>query len=162
MENHFTQTRNLGKMHQQVIAWFLFIMLSLTSSGCSDELAAECACRQDVARVCTYDYRILSLTLKDASQNPVQLDEYSLTELTTDKVVFKVTDPINADKGLYTLLEDKDKALTTPCGKEFRFVGLKDYHVAVDTVLTIAQDCCHIQFLNGNNALTVVTSVERN
>lgn len=162
MATQFTRTKEPGKMHHQVIAWIFYIMLSLTSSGCSDELVTECTCRQDVARVCTYDYRILSLTLKDVSQNPVQLDEYSLTELITDKVVIKVTDPINADKGLYTLLEDKDKALTTPCGKEFRFVGFKDHHVAVDTVLTIAQDCCHILFLNGSNELKVVTSVERN
>jgi hypothetical protein len=110
--------------------------------------------------MCTEEYRMLTISIKDSASNPVILSEYFVKKTSTGEILdFKQEDPfmdsINRMNGTYIILTDSRMGMTSKTGAEFEFHGLAGDVKIVQERYIIGNDGCHVRLLSGNNQVIV-------
>ena len=104
--------------------------------------------------MCTQEYRILTISVKDQASNPVLLDQYFVVKSSTGEMIdFSQEDPftdsINRLNGIYTLMTDGRMEMTSRAGVEFVFHGRIGNAEIVNEKYIIANDACHVSLVSG-------------
>lgn len=135
------------KFHYIIFAG-ISLLLSCTHSHNDDD------------RMCTMEYRTLTITVVDSLSRPVLLDHPLVLKTGTGIMIdFTLENPgqdsINRRQGIYTLFTDGKMALTSRNGTEFRFQGQKDGTTIVNEPYIIANDGCHINLISGRMLVVI-------
>jgi hypothetical protein len=137
-------------MKRQIIILFItgtLILLSCTSPRHDDIL-------------CTTEYRMLTVTIKDSKSNPVILSDYFVKKTSTGEVIdFSQEDPfmdsINRVQGIYFLCTDGMMGMTSKSGTEFEFHGILDTTEIVNEKYLLGNDQCHVILLSGQTNIVI-------
>jgi hypothetical protein len=110
--------------------------------------------------LCTTDYRMLTVTIKDSHSNPVILSDYFVKKTSTGEIIdFSKEDPfmdsINRIQGIYLLSTDGKMGMVSRSGTEFEFHGILDTTEIVNEKYIIGKDQCHIMMLSGQTSIVV-------
>jgi hypothetical protein len=130
------------------------LLVALGAAGCLD-MGHD---GHDV--ICTTDFRMLMVTVRDSTGHPVLLDEFNVTKSATGQV-FNLGqfdpyfDSINRVNGQYMLLTDGQFQYTTLKGDEFVFRGLIDSTEVVREKYILGNDRCHVRVVSGNLQIVV-------
>ena len=105
--------------------------------------------------MCTTEYRMLTISIKDINSNPVILSDYFVRKTSTGEIIdFSLEDPyidsINRMQGIYLICTDGKMGMTSHQGAEFEFHGILDSTEIVNEPYIIANDECHVYMLAGN------------
>lgn len=139
--------------------YFLLIsLLSAIISTCDDKEspATPCSCPENL--ICTEEYRTISLEIRDASGKAVSLDDYYTTKISNgEKIELKEEgrDSIARSVGFYPVLEDKNMQIVDKCGEQFEFIGIKNDVTVVKEILTVKNNCCHIELIKGKTKVVL-------
>jgi len=126
---------------------FLFAVL-MTLMGCN---RSTDGCSSDQA--CTMEFRYLTVQVKDSTNTPYYLDSvYTRVNASGDELHLE---EMFLDSGTYVVLTDAQKELTSLEGDTFTFVGYKLGQLKVNEQYIVRHDCCHIELVSGNEAVTV-------
>lgn len=134
---------------------FVFILLIWVSSNCKKvevvEITDPCSCSR--SGNCTAIYSSVVVEIKNQKGNPVGLDDYYTTKLSTgEKINLKSAefDSLRGTLGEYPILADGQKEMTEKCGTDFEFTGIKNGNEIVKRAYKIGHDCCHVKILEGD------------
>jgi hypothetical protein len=134
-------------MYKLVLYVSLFF---LSVAGCTNDVNdIDCS---DVA--CTLDFRSFDVTLTDVDNNPVALDQFTVTDITNNE---DLTNELNDDQfqearqmGIYPLYGDRFTQLHQNKVKEIVFKGLVNGNEVVSAQFTVGADCCHTKIISGD------------
>jgi len=106
-------------------------------------------------RLCTTEYRMLTISIKDINAKPVLLSDYFARKTTTGEIIdfakeSPYIDSINRLQGIYFICTDGMMGMTSLQGTEFEFHGILDSTEIVNETYIIANDECHVYMLAGN------------
>jgi hypothetical protein len=110
--------------------------------------------------LCTSEYRMLTVTIKDSQSNPVILSDYFVKKTSTGEIIdFSHEDPymdsINRVQGIYFLCTDGMMAITSKSGTEFEFHGIMDTTEIVNEKYLIGNDQCHVILFSGQTNIVI-------
>jgi hypothetical protein len=110
--------------------------------------------------LCTTEYRMLTVTIKDSQSNPVILSDYFVKKTSTGEIIdFSHEDPfmdsINRVQGIYFLCTDGMMGMTSKSGTEFEFHGILDTTEIVNEKYLIGNDQCHVLLLSGQTTIVI-------
>jgi hypothetical protein len=110
--------------------------------------------------LCTEEYRMLTVTIKDSQSNPVILSDYFVKKTSTGEIIdFSHEEPfmdsINRVQGIYFLCTDGKMGMTSKSGTEFEFHGILDTTEIVNEKYLIGNDQCHIILLSGKTTIVI-------
>jgi len=110
--------------------------------------------------MCTEEYRMLTVTIKDSQSNPVILSDYFVKKTSTGEIIdFSHEDPfmdsINKVQGIYFLCTDGMMGMTSKSGTEFEFHGIMDTTEIVNEKYLIGNDQCHVFLLSGQTNIVI-------
>ncbi|MFH1161539.1 MAG: hypothetical protein V1733_11420 [bacterium] len=116
------------------------------------------SCKRDNGVMCTQEYRMLTISIKDAASNPVILSQYFVKKTSTDEVIDfsqedHYLDSINRLNGIYFVLTDSKIGMTLKNGTEFEFHGLLGTTEIVNEKYIIGNDECHVIMLSGKTQI---------
>jgi hypothetical protein len=105
-------------------------------------------------KLCTTEYRMLTVTITDQQSDPVFLTKYYVKKTSTGEITdFSKEDPvidsINRSHGIYFLCTDGMMSMTSVNGTEFEFHGILDATEIVNEKYIIANDECHVYVVSG-------------
>jgi len=106
------------------------------------------------SRICTEEFRTVSLQIQDSDGNPVLLDDF-YTFYDSRKKFEYTLDDFDAEEGIYPVLTDAELDEIEKEGTTLIFVGEKDGANIVEHQMVIGHDCCHIQLLEGDNKIII-------
>ena len=116
------------------------VILVTACNRCEDEI------------ICTEEFRMIVLTLKDNSEQPGILDSsYTIRQSTSEKI--RPEQSMGA--GYYVVLDDAYHPQLKNKEDNFRFVGWKNNTIVVDELYKIAADNCHILKRSGADTLSL-------
>ncbi len=127
----------------------LSICLALAASVGCNKSTEECP--QD--QMCTEEFRFITLEAKDTAQAPYLLDSVHTVVVESGAVVHPMDQMM--DPGIYIVLSDNEKNLTSLAGDTFLFNGFKGGVLKVNEQFVIRHDCCHINLVSGNTSVTI-------
>jgi hypothetical protein len=109
-------------------------------------------------KLCTTEYRMLTVTILDQQSYPVILTKYYVKKTSTGEIFdFSKEDPvfdsINRSQGIYLLCTDGMMGMTSVNGTEFEFHGIMDTMEIVNEKYVIANDECHVYLVSGNTKI---------
>jgi hypothetical protein len=110
--------------------------------------------------LCTTEYRMLTVTIRDLQSNPVILSNYFVRKTSTGEIIdFSQEDPymdsINRMQGIYLLCTDGKMSMTSRQGTEFEFHGMMDTAEIVYEKYLIGNDECHVLILSGKTEIFI-------
>ena len=110
--------------------------------------------------VCTTEYRMLTVSVKDTTSQPVHLSSYYVKKTSTGEIMDfakedHYTDSINSIQGIYFLFTDGKMGMTSKNGTEFEFHGKLDTSEIVNEHFIIGNDECHVKIMSGNTAIII-------
>ena len=110
--------------------------------------------------LCTTEYRMLTVSVKDIHSNPVILSEYFVKKTSTGEIIdFSKEDPymdsINRIQGIYFLSTDGKMDMISRDGTEFEFHGILDSTEIVNEKYIIGKDQCHIFMVSGQTEIVI-------
>ena len=110
--------------------------------------------------ICTTEYRMLMVSVKDTMSQPVHLSSYYVKKTSTGEILDfakedHYTDSINRIQGIYFLFTDGKMGMTLQKGTEFEFHGTLDTSEIVNEHFVIGNDLCHVKLLSGNTEIIV-------
>ena len=120
------------------------------------------ACRQvnndDI--MCTTEYRMLTVSIKDSASGPVVLSSYFVRKTSTGEVIdFSLQEPyadsINRLQGIYFICTDGMMGMTSKGGTGFELHGILGTREVVNEPYVIGKDECHIRMLSGKTEIVV-------
>ncbi|MCX6268259.1 MAG: hypothetical protein NTW16_13015 [Bacteroidetes bacterium] len=116
------------------------------------------SCQRTAGVPCTEEYRMLTVSIRDSSSNPVILSDYYVKKTSTGEIVnFTNQDPyldsINRIQGVYFLLTDGLMSMTAQSGTEFEFHGMKENKEIVNEKYLIGNNECHVNLISGKTEL---------
>ena len=139
------------KRFKSNVKTFLFITLLIL-------LAASCNREKD--KMCTDEFRLITINIKDSSGAAVLLDSNYTEILHTNSIIRIKTDSIFIKNGSYIVFTDSQMDLIEKDAEtEIKFIGFKRSGKVVDERYIVTQDGCHIQRLSGNTKLTLKLSI---
>ena len=111
--------------------------------------------------ICTTEYRMLNVSIKDTSGQPVRLNSYFVKKTSTGEIIdlskeSPYTDSVNRIQGIYFLFTDGKMGLTAPKGSEFEFHGILEGMEIVNEKYIIGNDRCHIQLISGKTEIVIL------
>ena len=111
-------------------------------------------------RLCTTEYRKITVSVRDPQNEPVVLDDYFVRKSSTGEILdFANEDPfldsLNRVNGIYTLMTDGMMWMTSVSGTEFTFHGLMDTVEVINEPYLIGNDECHVLLYTGNPTITL-------
>jgi len=129
---------------------FYVSLLLLTATGCTnDDEKGDCS---DVA--CTLDFRSFAVTLTDADNNPIALDQFTVTDITNNE---DLTTELNDEQlldtqrsGIYPLYGDQFAHLHQNEVLEIVFKGFINSSEVASAQFTVGADCCHAEIISGD------------
>lgn len=129
---------------------FYVSIFFLTVAGCTnDDENIDCS---DVA--CTLEFRNFALTLTDTDNNPVALDQFTVTDITNNE---DLTSELNNEQlqnarqmGIYPLYGDKFAREHQNKVIEIVFKGFIGDNEVVSAQFTGGADCCHTEIISGD------------
>jgi hypothetical protein len=138
-------------MQRKII--LLILLFSMVLLSCMRE-------KKDGGRMCTTEYRMLTVTVKDFQSDPVVLSKYYVKKTATGEIIdFSKEDPymdsINRAQGIYFLCTDGMMNMTSESGTEFEFHGILDSTELVNEKYLIANDECHVYILAGKTNIVI-------
>lgn len=110
--------------------------------------------------ICTTEYRMLVVSIKDSLLKPVTLDSYFVKKASTGEIIdFVQEDPyfdsINRPLGIYLLFTDGKMNMTTVRGSDFEFHGFLDSVEIVNENYVIGNDRCHVVMHEGRQEIVI-------
>jgi hypothetical protein len=110
--------------------------------------------------LCTTEYRMLTVTIKDSQSNPVILNDYFVKKTSTGEIIdFSQEDPfmdsINRIQGIYLLSTDGKMDMISGNGTEFEFHGILDTTEIVNEKYIIGKDQCHVMMVSGQTSIVI-------
>jgi hypothetical protein len=118
------------------------------------------SCKTHTGVPCTEEYRMLTVSIKDTSSNPVLLSKYFVKKTSTGETIdFSKEDPyldsINRIQGIYFVCTDGKLGMTSSNGTEFEFHGISGNIEIVNEKYLIGNDQCHIKMLSGKTEVII-------
>jgi hypothetical protein len=118
------------------------------------------SCRQSDEVMCTQEYRMLTVSVKDSVSNPVILGSYYLKKVSTGEIIDLANqdpfaDSINRIQGQYFICNDGMMGMVSKSGTVFEFHGIKGDKEIVNEPYIIGKDDCHISLLDGKAVIVV-------
>lgn len=110
--------------------------------------AISCTSRTNEV-ICTMEFRTVNIKVNNATLQ----DFYTIRESTGDTI--RNISGYQPDLNLYPVLDDNSKHLIFNRTENFRFVGIVSDTVAVNEVFSIKADQCHIQYVSGNQEVSL-------
>ena len=110
--------------------------------------------------LCTTEYRMLTVTIKDSQSNPIILSDYFVKKTSTGEIIdFSKEDPymdsINRIQGIYLLSTDGKMDMISRDGTEFEFHGILDSTEIVNEKYIIGKDQCHVFMITGQTEIVI-------
>jgi hypothetical protein len=141
-----------GKSNMNRLSGILMIMCSVMFLSCMRN-------RHDYV-LCTTEYRMLTVTIRDSQSNPVILSNYFVKKSSTGEIIdFSLEDPyldsINRLQGIYFLCTDGMMDITSKNGTGFEFHGISDSSEIVNEKYLIGNDECHVFILSGQTNIVI-------
>lgn len=134
---------------------FFVSLFFLTVVGCSNE--DENINCSDVA--CTLDFRTFAITLIDGNNNPVVLDQFTVTDITNNE---DLTSELDDDQfqyaiqmGIYPLYGDRFAQVHQNKVIEIVFKGFVGSNEIVSAQFTVGANCCHTEIISGDQEIIV-------
>lgn len=132
----------------KLLAPLVFFLALTASIGCNESTEE---CPQD--QMCTEEFRFITLEAKDTAQAPYLLDSVHTVVVESGAVVHPMEQMM--DPGIYIVLSDNEKNLTSLAGDTFLFNGFKGGLLKVSEQFVIRHDCCHINWVSGSTSVTI-------
>lgn len=110
--------------------------------------------------MCTTEYRMLTVSIKDPESKPVILSNYFVKKTSTGEIIDFATedhfiDSVNRVQGIYFLCTDGMMGMTAKNGTDFEFHGILDSTEIVFQKYIIGNNRCHVELLAGKTAIVV-------
>ena len=114
------------------------------------------SCNHSKDILCTMEYRMLMVSVKDSASKPVILSHYFVKKTSTGEILdFSEGDTIYRTDGNYIIFTDSKMYMTTTAGAEFEFHGLIGATEVVNEKYVIAHDQCHIRLVSGKTDVVI-------
>ncbi len=131
----------------------LFMFVSFSFLSCEDENANDDDCNLG-SRLCTEEFRTISLEITNPEGDPVVLD-YFYTFYDSRKKFEYTLDDVQKGEGIYPVITDADMDELDREGSILIFVGEKDGRNIVEHQMVIGHDCCHVQLIEGDDEIEI-------
>ena len=106
--------------------------------------------------MCTQEYRMLTITVKDTASKPVILSTYFVKKTTTGEIIdYSREDSIYRIQGIYFICTDGKMGMTSKEGTEFEFHGILGTTEVVNEKYLIGNDACHVKMLSGKTEIVI-------
>ena len=132
----------------KIIPPLAFLLVLAAVIGCNKSTEE---CPQD--QMCTEEFRFITLEARDTAQAPSLLDSVHTVVSATGAVVHPMEQMM--DPGIYIVLSDNEKNLSSLDGDTFLFHGFKGGELKVTEQFVIRHDCCHINLVSGSTSVTI-------
>lgn len=124
--------------------------ISLLALGCVILSASDCSRNGGKSNpcdgvMCTMQFAMVNVTVRDATGNPARLDS-AVTIGANGKVI--PTSP-HMGEGVYTIVDDGYKSSLALRTEDVRFKGYLAGRQVLDEAYTITADCCHVSKKSG-------------
>jgi hypothetical protein len=106
------------------------------------------SCKNDNGVMCTQEYRMLTISVKDSSSNPVLLTSSYIKKTSTGEIL-EFPDSTLRSQGMYVVCSDGNMQMTSGTGTEFEFYGILNKAIIVDEKYIIGNDQCHVHMISG-------------
>lgn len=134
---------------------FYISLFFLTVAGCTNDVEkSDCS-----GIACTLDFRSFNVTLTDADNNPVPLDQFTVTDITNNE---DLTADLNSDQfeqardtGIYPLYGDQFAQVHQNIVIEIVFKGFINNNEIISAQFTAGADCCHAEIISGDVEIIV-------
>jgi len=118
------------------------------------------SCKRDKGVICTTEYRMLTVSIKDMASNPILLSNYFVKKTSTGEIIDfskedHYLDSINRIQGIYFLCTDGEMGMTSLNGTEFEFHGILGTTELVNEKYLIENDECHVKMLSGKTEIII-------
>jgi len=101
--------------------------------------------------VCTEVLKVVSVEVKDESDEPILLDSISVVKSGTSEVLF--TENPTSTNGVYKLVSDTEINDIVKEGTDVTFYGYSNNSQIISENYKVGHDCCHVVFLSGVQVL---------
>lgn len=129
---------------------FTSLLFAVTFYSCKDD---QLSCEGEV--LCTEEFRMVWLELKDAEGEPVHLDS-SKTYLKSELIYSQnYLQSGFSSIPYHVVVTDSEIDLISSEGSELQFRGWKEGELVVEANYVVAKDCCHIEKTEGPETLTI-------
>jgi len=100
---------------------------------------------------CTEVLKVVSVEVKDKSDEPILLDSVSVVKSGTSEVLF--TENPTSTNGVYKLVSDTEINGIVKEGTDVTFYGYSNNSQIISENYKVGHDCCHVAFLSGVQVL---------
>ncbi|WP_396632843.1 hypothetical protein [Maribacter sp. R86514] len=140
-------------MFAKIIVAFLSIFLV----ACNDNDDAE---QQDCSEaICTLNFVTITVSVKDASGEPVSLDSY---EVIDNEIGENLATDFNGDEyqylkeqGFYPILSDANRIQYQNTTATLTFKGFRTNEEVINEDYEVGADCCHVNLFSGNTEIVL-------
>ena len=140
-------------MFAKIIVAFLSIFLV----ACNDKDDAE---QQDCSEaICTLNFVTITVSVKDASGEPVSLDSYEIIDNETGE---NLATDFNGDEyqylkeqGFYPILSDANRIQSQNTTATLTFKGFRTNEEVINEDYEVGADCCHVNLVSGNTEIVL-------
>ncbi|WP_296620685.1 hypothetical protein [Marivirga sp.] len=131
--------------------FFAFAAISFFS--CKEEELSNDDCNLET-RICTEEFRSISLEITTPDGNPVILDDFYTFHDSRKKFEFELND-VQKGNGIYPVITDSELDELKREGTTLIFVGEKDGKNLVEHQMVIGHDCCHVILIEGEDKIVI-------
>lgn len=112
--------------------------------------------KEQRGKICTEEFRSLTVTIKDQAAKPVVLDSGYTLIVSTNSKISPMPPFAELTPGTYVIFSDSHQTLI-PENKnsQIRFVGVKGANKVVDEPYIVTQDGCHVSLGSGKTDITI-------
>jgi hypothetical protein len=132
---------------------FSLILFTFTFFSCEDENVNDDDCNLE-ARICTEEFRTVSLEITTPDGDPVILDDFYTFLDSRTKFEFEL-DEFQQGTGRYPVITDQELEELDREGTTLIFVGEKDGSNLVEHQMVIGHDCCHVILIEGEEEIII-------
>jgi len=140
-----------------MFAKIIVAFLSLFLVACNDNDDAE---QQDCSEaICTHNFVTITVSVKDASGEPVSLDSYEVNDTETGE---NLAADFNGEEyqylkeqGFYPILSDANRVQYQNSTATLTFKGTIDNEEVINETYEVAADCCHVSLITGNRTIVL-------
>lgn len=138
---------------------FLFCVISMAANcqdnGSGTQDKEENPCDPDI--MCTMEFKIIYLEIKNAAGEPFIFDEFYITK-GSDRI--EAADDVYQPKSnSYPVATDELMSKLSFDGDTLSFVGVKEKKNGEEDIwvhqMVIGKDCCHIQLIDGDTEIVI-------
>ncbi|MGJ3234790.1 hypothetical protein [Marivirga sp.] len=132
---------------------YFLIAFSISLFSCEEENLSSDDC-DSVSKICTEEFRSITLEIVDLEGEPVILDDF-YTFLDSRKKFEFTLNEIQEGQGVYPVLTDAEMDEIDREGTTLIFVGEKDGKNLVEHQMVIGHDCCHVILIEGDDKIVI-------